>query len=44
MEQDAIDKIMAENGKDIAAEKAKTTKREGERDNYEVELELQRNL
>lgn len=26
LEQDAIDKIMAENGKDIAAEKAKTTK------------------
>ena len=31
LEQDVIDKIMAENGKDIAAEKAKTTKAEGER-------------
>ena len=31
LEQDAIDKIMAENGKDVAAEKAKTTKAEGER-------------
>lgn len=39
LEQDAIDKIMAENGKDIAAEKAKTTKVEGERDNYKSQLE-----
>lgn len=39
LEQDAIDKIMAENGKDIAAEKAKTTKAEGERDNYKSQLE-----
>ncbi len=38
MEQDVIDKIMAENGKDIAAEKAKTTKAEGERDNYKDQL------
>ena len=39
LEQDVIDKIMAENGKDIAAEKAKTTKAEGERDNYKSQLE-----
>ena len=39
LEQDAIDKIMAENGKDIAAEKAMTTKAEGERDNYKSQLE-----
>ena len=38
LEQDVIDKIMAENGKDIAAEKAKTTKAEGERDNYKGQL------
>ena len=38
LEQDAIDKIMAENGKDVAAEKAKTTKAEGERDNYKDQL------
>lgn len=38
LEQDAIDKIMAENGKDIAAEKAKTTKVEGERDNFRDQL------
>ncbi|MCB5881023.1 phage scaffolding protein [Lachnospiraceae bacterium EP-SM-12S-S03] len=38
LEQDVIDKIMAENGKDIAAEKAKTTKAEGERDNYKNQL------
>ena len=38
LEQDVIDKIMAENGKDIAAEKAKTTKAEGERDNYKLSL------
>ena len=31
LEQEQIDKIMAENGKDIAAEKAKATKAEGER-------------
>lgn len=39
LEQDVIDKIMAENGKDIAAEKAKTAKAEGERDNYKSQLE-----
>ncbi len=39
LEQDQIDKIMAENGKDIAAEKAKTTKAEGERDNYKSQLD-----
>lgn len=39
LEQDVIDKIMAENGKDIAAEKAKTTKAEGERDKYKGQLE-----
>lgn len=38
LEQDVIDKIMAENGKDIAAEKAKTTKAEGERDNFKDRL------
>ena len=39
LEQEQIDKIMAENGKDIAAEKAKTTKAEGERDNYKSQLD-----
>ena len=39
LEQEQIDKIMAENGKDIAAEKAKTTKAEGERDNYKGQLD-----
>lgn len=38
LEQDVIDKIMAENGKDIAAEKAKTAKAEGERDNFKDQL------
>lgn len=38
LEQDVIDKIMEENGKDIAAEKAKTTKAEGERDNFKDQL------
>ena len=38
LEQDSIDKIMAENGKDIAAEQAKITKAEGERDNYKDQL------
>ena len=33
LEQDVIDKIFAMNGKDIAAEKSKTAKAEGERDN-----------
>lgn len=39
LEQDVIDKIMAENGKDIAAEKAKTTKTESERDSYKEQLD-----
>lgn len=39
LEQDAIDKVMAENGKDIAAEKAKTAKAEAERDNYKEQLD-----
>lgn len=39
LEQDQIDKIMAENGKDIAAEQAKTQKAEGERDNYKSQLD-----
>ena len=38
LEQDVINKIMAENGKDIAAEQAKTTKAENERDNYKDQL------
>jgi len=39
LEQEQIDKIMTENGKDIVAEKAKTTKAEGERDNYKSQLD-----
>lgn len=39
LEQDAIDKIMAENGKDIAAEQAKTEKAKSERDNYKTQLD-----
>lgn len=39
LEQAAIDKVMAENGKDIAAEQAKTKKAEGERDNYKSQLD-----
>lgn len=38
LEQDAIDKIMLENGKDIAAEQAKTSKAVSERDNYKGQL------
>ncbi len=38
LEQDVIDKIMAENGKDIAAEQEKTKKIQGERDNYKEQL------
>lgn len=38
LEQDVINKIMAENGKDIAAEQAKTAKAEGERDNFKDQL------
>ena len=39
LEQDVIDKIFAMNGKDIAAEKSKTAKAEGERDNYKSQLD-----
>ena len=39
LEQETISKIMAENGKDIEAEKKKTQKAEGERDNYKSQLE-----
>lgn len=39
LEQEVIDKIMAENGKDIAAEKARTTKAESERDSYKEQLD-----
>ena len=38
LEQDVVDKIMAENGKDIAAEKAKTAKAASERDNFKDQL------
>ncbi len=38
LEQDAIDKIMKENGKDIAAEQEKAKKIQGERDNYKEQL------
>ncbi|WP_306480362.1 phage scaffolding protein [Mediterraneibacter sp.] len=38
LEQDVVDKIMAENGKDVAAEQAKTTKAVSERDNYKDQL------
>lgn len=39
LEQDVIDKIFAMNGKDLAAEKAKLSKVEGERDNYRAQLD-----
>lgn len=39
LEQDAIDKIMAENGKDVNAEKAKTTQAEESRDAYKAQLD-----
>lgn len=39
LEQDVIDKIMAENGKDIGAEQTKLKKVEGERDNYKTQLD-----
>lgn len=38
LDQETVNKIMAENGKDIAAEQAKTAKAEGERDNYKDQL------
>ncbi|MEG2428604.1 MAG: phage scaffolding protein [Clostridium sp.] len=39
LEKEVIDKIMAENGKDIDAEQKKLTKAEGERDNYKAQLD-----
>ncbi len=39
IEQDAINKIMAENCKDIAAEQAKTTQAEADRDKYKEQLD-----
>lgn len=43
IEKEAIDKIMDWNGRDIEAEKAKTTAAEGERDNYKSQLETATN-
>lgn len=39
LDDDAISKIMAENGKDIASEQKKTTKAEEERDTYKANYE-----
>lgn len=39
LEKEAVDKIMDWNGADIEAEKAKTKKVEGERDNYKSQLD-----
>lgn len=39
IEKESIDKIMAENGKDIEAEKAKTTSAEADRDKYKEQLD-----
>lgn len=39
MEKEQVDKIMTWNGTDIETEKAKTTKAEGERDNYKGQLD-----
>lgn len=39
LEQEAIAKIMAENGKDVAAEQEKARKTAAERDNYKSQLE-----
>ena len=39
LEKEAVDKIMDWNGADIEAEKAKTRKAEGERDNYKSQLD-----
>ncbi|MEG2438283.1 MAG: phage scaffolding protein [Lachnospiraceae bacterium] len=39
LEKEVIDKIMAENGKDIEAEQRKVTKVEDERDNYKEQLD-----
>lgn len=38
LEQETIDKIIEENGKDVAAEQAKTAKAVSERDNYKDQL------
>ncbi len=38
LEQETIDKIIAENKKDVAAEQEKTVKAENERDNYKDQL------
>jgi len=42
LEKDVIDKIMAENGKDVGAEKAKTKEAEADRDSYKGQLETAR--
>lgn len=39
IEKEAVDKIMAENGKDIEAEKAKTAATESDRDRYKEQLD-----
>lgn len=39
LENEAIEKIMAENGKDIQAEQGKTAKAEGERDTLKTQLD-----
>ncbi len=39
LDEEVIKKIMAENGKDVEAEKKKTTKAEEDRDNYKGQLE-----
>ncbi len=39
LDQETIDKVFAMNGKDVAAEKARTTKAESERDNYKSQLD-----
>lgn len=39
LEKEAIDQIMAENGKDIEAEKAKATAAEADRDKYKEQLD-----
>ena len=41
LEKEVIDQIMAENGKDIEAEKAKTKTAEADRDNYKEQLETE---
>lgn len=39
LEQDAIDKIMAENAKDVSVEQEKTKKAESEANSYKEQLE-----